>query len=92
MKKVRILMYSSYVFVFIILAFGIPLYFGYGNLLPFVEDGMTLADNIWLIVMPLYSFLSYLVFNRKRFLESFQFCSFLVLKSSLFELMEKLYG
>ncbi|MBN2267932.1 MAG: hypothetical protein V3569_05780 [Acholeplasmataceae bacterium] len=53
MKRVRILTYSSYILAFIILVFGIPFYFGYGNPLPFLEESYTLADNIWLIVMPL---------------------------------------
>ena len=36
-----------------ILLFGLPFYFGYGNPLPFINPGYTLWDNVWLSIFPL---------------------------------------
>ncbi|MBN1593529.1 MAG: hypothetical protein JW941_09845 [Candidatus Coatesbacteria bacterium] len=37
----------------VIIIFGLPFYFGYGNPLPFLDEGYTLFDNTWLIIFPL---------------------------------------
>ena len=37
----------------IIILFGLPFYFGYGNPLPFVNSEYTIFDNIWLSCFPL---------------------------------------
>jgi len=37
----------------IVIAFGLPFYFGYGNPLPFIDPKYTLHTNLWLTVFPI---------------------------------------
>ena len=37
----------------IVVLFGLPFYFGYGNPLPFVNPIHSIMDNLWLTVFPL---------------------------------------
>lgn len=49
MKKVTLI---SRVLAFLLLAFALPFYFGYGNPLPFTDPNNSLLDNLWLMVFP----------------------------------------
>ncbi|USN53945.1 MAG: hypothetical protein H6760_02130 [Candidatus Nomurabacteria bacterium] len=37
----------------LVISFGLPFYFGYGNPLPFIDSSYTLWDNTWLSVFPI---------------------------------------
>ena len=47
------LKWSTRILALIIILFGIPFYFGYGNPLPFIKREYTLWDNAWLIILPI---------------------------------------
>ena len=53
-KKQRlILKWVARIYASIIILFGLPFYFGYGNPLPFINPDYGLWDNVWLTVFPL---------------------------------------
>ena len=37
----------------VVLLFGLPFYFGYGNPLPFIDASYSLYDNLWLSIFPI---------------------------------------
>lgn len=52
-KKNKTIKWSARILALIILLFGLPFYFGYGNPLPFINPDYTLWDNIWLTIFPI---------------------------------------
>lgn len=52
-KKLKKMKWASRIIAVVVIAFGLPFYFGYGNPLPFVNPNYTLWDNIWLTVFPI---------------------------------------
>lgn len=52
-KKLKIMQWITRVFSVGVIAFGIPFYVGYGNLLPFLDPDFTIWDNIWLTIFPI---------------------------------------
>ncbi len=49
-KKFR---WVTRIIALLIILFGLPFYFGYGNPLPFINSEYTLHDNLWLTIFPL---------------------------------------
>lgn len=41
------------ILAFLIILFGLPFYFGYGNPLPFINPNYRFTDNLWLSIFPL---------------------------------------
>jgi len=52
-KKIKIIKWLSKSTSLVIILFGLPFYFGYGNPLPFTNPKNTLLDNVWLSVFPI---------------------------------------
>jgi hypothetical protein len=52
-KKLKIMQWITRVLSAGVIAFGIPFYVGYGNLLPFLDPDYTIWDNIWLTIFPI---------------------------------------
>ncbi|MBN2363457.1 hypothetical protein JXL83_04925 [candidate division WOR-3 bacterium] len=52
-KKHNIIKWTARILAALIIIFGLPFYFGYGNPLPFINPDYTLWDNTWLTVFPL---------------------------------------
>jgi len=52
-KKLKIMQWITRVLSVGVIAFGIPFYVGYGNLLPFLDPDYTIWDNIWLTIFPI---------------------------------------
>ena len=52
-KTLKIIKWTVRVLSVMVLLFGLPFYFGYGNPLPFINPDYTLWDNMWLVVFPL---------------------------------------
>ena len=52
MKKCTLFTWLVRVLSIVVLVFGLPFYFGYGNPLPFVNPEYTLFDNVWLTIFP----------------------------------------
>ena len=50
--KFSIIKWSVRIFAILVLAFGLPFYFGYGNPLPFLNSKYSNWDNLWLTVFP----------------------------------------
>lgn len=50
LKKIR---WTARIIALLILALGLPFYFGYGNPLPFVNPDYSLAENVGLTAFPL---------------------------------------
>ncbi|MFA5080530.1 MAG: hypothetical protein WC472_02800 [Candidatus Paceibacterota bacterium] len=49
----KIIKWIARISAFLILAFGLPFYFGYGNPLPFINPNYSLWENIALTMLPL---------------------------------------
>jgi hypothetical protein len=52
MKK-NIIKWFARILALIIILFGLPFYFGYGNPLPFVDPGYTWIENTQLTLIPI---------------------------------------
>jgi len=52
-KNLKIMKWVARILAAIVILFGLPFYFGYGNPLPFTKSMYTLGENIWLIAFPL---------------------------------------
>ncbi len=52
-KQLRTLTWVIRILALVVLLFGLPFYFGYGNPLPFINPEYTVWDNLWLSVFPL---------------------------------------
>lgn len=52
-RSYKILKWSNRILAALIIVFGLPFYFGYGNPLPFVDPSYSLWDNTWLSVFPI---------------------------------------
>ena len=52
-QKLKILKWTTRILSLIVLLFGLPFYFGYGNPLPFINPDYTLWDNVWLSIFPI---------------------------------------
>ena len=52
-KQLKILKWTTRIISLLVLLFGLPFYFGYGNPLPFINPEYTLWDNTWLSIFPL---------------------------------------
>lgn len=52
-KNLAIIKWTARILALIIIAGGLPFYFGYGNPLPFVKQEYTFYDNVWLTLLPL---------------------------------------
>ncbi|MFA7710652.1 MAG: hypothetical protein WCY30_06070 [Candidatus Neomarinimicrobiota bacterium] len=55
MKKGKhsIIKWTARILALIVIGFGLPFYFGYGNPLPFINPEYTIWDNTWLTIFPL---------------------------------------
>lgn len=53
MKNYKFLKWSTRILALVIIVFGLPFYFGYGNPLPFLNPEYSMWDNTWLTVFPL---------------------------------------
>lgn len=51
-KTPKFVKIASQVLAVLVLAFGLPFYFGYGNPLPFLDSAYTTWDNVWLTIFP----------------------------------------
>jgi hypothetical protein len=49
----KIIKWTARILAILLLLFGLPFYFGYGNPLPFINPDYTLHDNLWLTIFPL---------------------------------------
>ena len=49
-KKSNKIKWAARIIAVAVIIFGLPFYFGYGNLLPFSNPNYTLWDNIWLTI------------------------------------------
>lgn len=56
MLNVNIFIWVVKISALVIILFGLPFYFGYGNPLPFINANYTLWDNLWLTIFPLMFF------------------------------------
>ena len=52
-KQKKIMTWSSRIISLVIILFGLPFYFGYGNPLPFFDSDYSLWKNIVLLMTPL---------------------------------------
>lgn len=52
-KKLNKMKWVARIIAMIVIALGLPFYFGYGNPLPFIKPDYTLWDNIWLTIFPI---------------------------------------
>jgi hypothetical protein len=52
MKKSNTIRWTARIIALIVMLFGLPFYFGYGNPLPFINTSYTLWDNLWLMIFP----------------------------------------
>ena len=52
MNQNKILKWTTRILALAVLLFGLPFYFGYGNLLPFINPDYTVWDNTWLSIFP----------------------------------------
>lgn len=52
-KIIKIVKWSARIIAMMIILFGLPFYFGYGNPLPFANPNYTWIENVWLILLPL---------------------------------------
>ena len=52
-KKIKIIKWTTRIIALLIILFGLPFYFGYGNPLPFINQTYTFYDNLWLAIFPL---------------------------------------
>jgi hypothetical protein len=52
-KQKKIITWSSRIIALVIILFGLPFYFGYGNPLPFINSDYSLWKNIVLLMNPL---------------------------------------
>jgi len=52
-KKFQIIRWTARVIAAIVILFGLPFYFGYGNPLPFINPSYSFWDNTWLTIFPL---------------------------------------
>ena len=47
------LKWLSRIIALVLIVFGLPFYFGYGNPLPFINPSYSAFDNLWLTIFPL---------------------------------------
>lgn len=52
-SQYKILRWTARILSLLVISFGLPFYFGYGNPLPFLDSSYTLWDNTWLSVFPI---------------------------------------
>jgi hypothetical protein len=52
-KTQTLIKWVARILALLIILFGLPFYFGYGNPLPFINSNYTLWDNLWLTIFPL---------------------------------------
>jgi len=52
-KQQKIIKWSARIIALVIILFGLPFYFGYGNPLPFANSDYSMWENIVLIMNPL---------------------------------------
>lgn len=52
MNQLKITKWVARIFALIILLFGLPFYFGYGNPLPFINPEYSWLENTWLLLIP----------------------------------------
>ena len=52
-KKLQILKWVTRILAAVIVIFGLPFYFGYGNPLPFIKPEYSIWDNTWLSIFPI---------------------------------------
>lgn len=49
----KVIRWMIRIFALVIVLFGLPFYFGYGNPIPFTNPSYKLYDNLWLVIFPL---------------------------------------
>lgn len=52
-KRFTLIKWTTRILATVVIIFGLPFYFGYGNPLPFIKPEYTIWDNTWLSVFPL---------------------------------------
>ena len=52
-KPYLVLKWTTRILATVIILFGLPFYFGYGNPLPFTNPDNSIMDNLWLTIFPL---------------------------------------
>ncbi len=52
-KQIKIIKWVARISAAVIILFGLPFYFGYGNPLPFANPENSIFDNAWLFTFPL---------------------------------------
>mgnify|MGYP006277452773 FL=1 len=52
-KTVTIIKWTARICSVLVIIFGLPFYFGYGNPIPFISPDYTFLDNLWLIIFPI---------------------------------------
>ena len=52
-EKIRIVRWVARIIALVIILFGLPFYFGYGNPLPFIDPDYSIWENIVLTMYPL---------------------------------------
>lgn len=52
-KQKKIITWSTRIIALVIILFGLPFHFGYGNPLPFIDSDYSLWENIVLLMNPL---------------------------------------
>lgn len=52
-RTVKTIRWIARISAVIVVLFGLPFYFGYGNPLPFIDPTYSIIENLWLTVFPL---------------------------------------